>query len=418
MSLPDHAVGDGLRQSGQDIPVFAGAGQFTVHHFPTEFHGCTGSSGGDLNITCNGFDMDLTVSVSRRRDIRAAHGDGDIHTGAAVCGQRCLIGAALHGSCRFIIRIHIGVCAGNVIELDFSAQHSTDDGLTHQIHAGCVGMGALITDVQVKKLRFLGDAALPIDHGAAEMLCNRNQLCIECRGLTGIGSVVFRIIGVPSCESGHTVNFRIRITGFDLMKHDGIGFTGGRGRNIGKGAVAVILDQRRIIHICRLAKGILIVGKVIGTQVYPDDVRLFAGAVIVKVHRSAAVADRGFPLSGLENTGTAPGIVDQKFHTKHIKDLLPPHILLIHTVPAFRVIHIIVPDGGIGRSIVGYTDIGRCTGAEDGNGFTAPGALRCFFSPCCRRQHAAEHHKHQKRRYCFFHDHPSFSNKSCSTVVS
>ena len=47
------------------------------------------------------------------------------------------------------------------------------------------------------------------------------------------------------------------------MKHDGIGFTGGFGVCISKCAIAMILNERGIVHVGSFSESILVISKII-----------------------------------------------------------------------------------------------------------------------------------------------------------
>ncbi len=135
------------------------------------------------------------------------------------------------------------------------------------------------------------------------------------------------------------------------MQHDGIRLTGSGRLSIRSGAVTMLLDQRVISNVC-IAKGVLIIAEIIGSQKYSNHIRLFSGS-IVQLY-AALLIGTCRARSGGQHAASAPGIVHQKIHTQQIYRLLPPGIPTINALRSCIVIHGTTRQSGVDSAIIGY----------------------------------------------------------------
>ena len=359
-AVSDHTIGDRARQLRQRIRVLSDACQRTIFQLPSEIQRLSVNGRTDFNIAGYFADCNGSVLIGFGCDVRSAHR----HDSGISILQHCFCGVA--AAFQYRLFCHNALIGGYMADLGFPAKHDGKHFVGDLIHAQGIGMGALIPHVLVEKRCFLGNTAFQINDREAEVCCYLMQLRAVFRRLTCI-RIAVRIVGIAAGRGRHTVDFRIGVACFHLVEHNRIGFTGSGRRSVGECSVTVLLDQCGIIHIGCLSECILVVGKVVAAEIYENNLGFFPRVVVVKVHRSVAVAHGVFPSSGLEHTRAAPGVVDQQLHAQCVDGLLPPSILQINIVSAFCVINRVVSEGGVGCGAVGHTDIGRCAVAENGN---------------------------------------------------
>ena len=349
----------------------------------------------------------------RGSDILATHGDLDL---IGSTGQGNAVSTAQH-SVNGVVLLDADEVVSNVVNRGVLAQHCIDNSLGHQVHTGLVGVDLLVSDVLIEGSNVRGDATiLQIYHAAAVLGSNGLDGCIKLSGLSDIAT---------TGHQSHAEDFRIGIALLHLMQHDGIGLTGGGGSCISKIAIAIVLDQSGIIHSFRSTQGAGEIAKVIGSHEDENDIRSDTGLIIVQVHATVTVTDGVctnilLVRSGVHNAGTAPGVINQQFHSQDVQGLLPPGIGLGKTAVATIVVETFVyTNGGVIRGIAGNTGISRDTVAQNGHFLALVGGNFLRLCHRCGNNGQDQHHHQQKRKNfanVFLHGLTSFLCENTKTI--
>ena len=329
--------------------------QFPTVGYAVVFLGDRGPGRGNGDRAGHVGNGDLAVLIARLGNILAAHRDLDRGHIALCHSQRGGVLAALEGQHRLAAGCHIGQVIGNVIDCQFLvvflAQHRVDNTLRNAVHSLGVGVkGVGHTDAVVLSL---SGNAFQLHKGQTQRFCRCLQFVV------GRGQIVVDLIAGHRAQAE---DLRVGITNHSLMQHNGISLAYCGGVGIGILAVGTLYKQGILVNGRTGTPGQRMTGVVIGAQVDPDIVRLFA--LVIMQLDTAVLICRGTG-TVLRDPAAGPGVVHTQLHSQGIDGLLPPGIVPIHTVFAGAVKDRVTADGGIITGIVGYAGVGRDTVAQD-----------------------------------------------------
>ena len=273
---------------------------------------CFGSNGNRAShISDNDF---AVISIEARRGhIGIAHHNLCLNS-ITLCHRQCgLILTALESQRCSIRGSCISQVVGDVIDINFLFQHSTDHTLRNSVHTLMLGMQTIThSNTVICTCR----DAFQIHESSSQQFSHSFQFVVSA------GQACIR---ATASQHAQAVDLCIRILLHSLMQHNGISFADCSRCGICILAIISLHKQRILVNGSSSTPFGLAIAVVIGTHIHPNIIRVLVPGVMELF--AACFIGCSCTTSVCQYCAGGPRVVDAQLHAQSINSLLPPGVV-------------------------------------------------------------------------------------------